>query len=529
MRTIKLATALLQLTTAIPTNTSIADIPPPENPITGDPPPTISTKDPPITSMTDPPPTGNQTNMPNSTGTPKIKRYGNFIVTLNPNVSEANFQQHAEWVYSTFNGTYGYNLTTILSSPEMSGISENVTLSQYHISATVAQKSLERAKGVLGTFALDNYKGYHGQFPAWMVKLLNDSTYVYTIEKDFPMSLTSVSNGNHSSPFSKQGYFASYNLKTEYQNSPGWNLDRITHRSKGFVGQYVYPQEPGKNVDIYILDTGIKADLPEFDNRASFGASFSPEGDQDVMGHGSHVAGIAAGKEFGVAKSANIIGVKVLNNNGHGWASMVMSGIEWVANNAAKTGKRSVINLSLGGDRYSFAMDQIVTAAVAQGIAFAVAAGNRKEVACSGSPQQSQLVLTVGATDKFDNLAEFTNFGPCVNIYAPGTDIVSVSLDAGSKVQDGTSQAAPHAAGQMAIILGVNPDIKPVQLYEALQNAATNSTITGLHDGDHNLLLFNGLPSPEFAQGNSNVDGSDFFFGGGGWTLVFQVIFSIYM
>ncbi|KAJ3325588.1 serine protease [Boothiomyces sp. JEL0866] len=526
-----LATILFQLVRTIPTNSSSSlssEIPQPssadatEFPTNG----TMNVEETPPQNSPNLHPTNSQTN---TTSLPKIRRFKNYIVTLNPNVSQDNFQQHAEWVYSTFNGTYGYNLTTILNNTDMSGLSDNITLAQYNVSELVAQKSLERAKGPLGTFALDSYKGYHGQFPAWMVRLLNDSSYVYTIEKDFPMSLNSVNSSNHSSPFTKQGYFASYNLKTEYQDRPGWNLDRITHRSKGFVGQYVYPQEPGKNVDIYILDTGIKHDLPEFGNRASFGASFSAEGDEDVLGHGSHVAGIAAGKEYGVAKSANIIGVKVLNNDGKGWASMVMSGIEWVANNVAKTGRKSIINLSLGGDRYSFAMDQIVTAAVAQGIAFSVAAGNSNKMACSGSPQQSPLVLTVGASDKSDNLADFTNYGPCVNLYAPGADILSVSLDVGPKSLSGTSQAAPHAAGQMAIILAVNPDLKPVQLYEALQIAATNSTLGKLHEGDHDLLLFNGLPSPELGKGNSKADGSNFFIGGGGWALVFQVIFSIYM
>ncbi|KAJ3312569.1 serine protease [Boothiomyces sp. JEL0838] len=519
---LSLSLVLFQLYRAVPTNTSSTAIP--EIPHTT----TVDHTDPGSRDISQL--NTNSTVQPtNTTAVPKIRRFRNYIVTLNPNVSEENFQQHAEWVYSTFNGTYGYNLTTILNNPDMSGLSENITLAQYNVSATIAQKSLERARGPLGTFALDNYKGYHGQFPSWMVRLLNDSSYVYTIEKDFPVALSSSNNTNHSSPFTKQGYFASYNLKTEYQDRPGWNLDRITHRSKGFRGQYVYPQEPGKNVDIYILDTGIKQNLEEFGNRASFGASFSSEGDEDVLGHGSHVAGIAAGMVYGVAKSANIIGVKVLNNDGKGWASMVMSGIEWVANNAAKTGRKSIINLSLGGDRYSFAMDQIVTAAVAQGIAFAVAAGNSNKIACSGSPQQSSLVLTVGASDKSDNLAQFTNYGPCVNIYAPGEDILSVSLGAGAKSLSGTSQAAPHAAGQMAIILAVNPDLKPVQLYEALQTAATNSTLGKLHDGDHDLLLYNGLPSPEFGQGNSKEDGRNFFIGGGGWALVFQVIFSIYM
>jgi subtilisin family serine protease len=167
-----------------------------------------------------------------------------------------------------------------------------------------------------------------------------------------------------------KGYFNFDSSATDIQINPSWGLDRVSHRETGFEGRYIYPKDAGQDVDIYIADTGVRIDHDDLKGRAIFGVSYSNDGDEDRQGHGTHVAAIAAGTTFGIAKKANIISVKVLNNKGAGPASAVIKGIEWIIRRAKTTGRRSVVNLSLGGGQVSNALNAVVAAAVAQDIVF---------------------------------------------------------------------------------------------------------------------------------------------------------------
>jgi subtilisin family serine protease len=248
----------------------------------------------------------------------------------------------------------------------------------------------------------------------------------------------------------------------------------------------------------------------------------------DRQGHGTHVAAIVGGTVFGVAKKVTIISVKVLNNNGSGAASRVVSGIEWIIKNVRSRGRRAIVNMSLGGDQTSEALNRAVAAAVAQDIAFAVAAGNDGVNACRSSPQNSGLVMTVGAINQADQVPSFSNFGTCVNIFAPGTNITSASFVQADSTRSisGTSQAAPHVAGQMAIILSRFPTMNVTQLYKTLRETATTKKIKGLKPGDPDLLLFNSVPVKELQD---EVLGTDFGVGGGAWTLVREIIISAFL
>jgi cerevisin len=439
-----------------------------------------------------------------------------FIVHLNVSISDSEWRRHNELINSVVNGSMGYNLNTIATRLNIpTSIRQRIP----NVGEDVVKLTLENSRGLLGQFNITTFKGYHGQFPDWLVEIMKEIPQIQMVEDDIRVTI-------QQQPTSK-GYL-SQQEPTLIQVNPPWGLDRISHRDKGFQGRYVYPANGGEGVDVYVVDTGVRIDHDELRGRAFFGASFSDDGPEDRQGHGTHCAGIIAGNLFGVAKKTNIISVKVLNNNGAGSASRVVSGIEWIIKNARVRGRRAVVNMSLGGDQPSEALNRMVAAAVAQDIAFAVAAGNYNQDACISSPQNSGLVMTVGATDQEDRVASFSNFGRCVNIFAPGTNITSASfVNADStRTISGTSQAAPHVAGQMAILLSRFPTVKVNELYKILQDTATRKVITGLRPNDPDLLLFNGVPIKETQE---TIVGTDFGYGGGGWTLVREVLLSVFL
>lgn len=220
---------------------------------------------------------------------------------------------------------------------------------------------------------------------------------------------------------------------------------------------YIHDPSDGSGVDIYILDTGVRHEHLDFENRGKPGRDFTGEGQGDRNGHGTHVAGLAASKTYGVAKKANIIDVKVTGEDGMGTLSAVLAGIEWAASEITRNGRPSVINMSLGARKNSV-FNSAVEAAVQAGIPVIVAAGNTNTPACLDSPASANGVLTVGAfDDKTDTIASFSNWGQCVDIFAPGVEIISLSNqnNRGTVAQSGTSMAAPIAAGLVAYYLGM--------------------------------------------------------------------------
>ncbi|KAI8894605.1 peptidase S8/S53 domain-containing protein [Globomyces pollinis-pini] len=446
-----------------------------------------------------------------------VKKY---IVSVDLNISNLEWNQHKNWLIDVFNETSGMTISSIL---EKSGLDSKL-LQSIPISDSIIEQSIKLFRGILGSYELDQFKGYHGEFPTWCIQLLQKLKFIKIVEEDQRVTFLQTLSQSSSKSFQKFE-------NTKLQVNPAWNLDRISHRGTGFEGRYIYPSESGKDVDIYILDTGVNIDHENFSGRAKFGTSFSTDGPTDVNGHGTHVAGVAASTTYGVAKDANIIAVKVLNDDGFGTTSSVMDGISWAIQNAGTTGRRSVINLSLGGGKESTALNQLVTAGVAKGIAFAVAAGNARSDACKGSPQNLNVVMTVAASNEYDEIANFSNYGKCVSIFAPGTNITSTSHlnNIGTRTLSGTSQSSPHVAGLMAIIMGIYPDIQPMTVYNTILQTATEGKLNKLGIKDPNKLLFNGIPSPELTGGSGNRVGNDFSFQGGGWTLVKQMVFSSFL
>jgi len=287
---------------------------------------------------------------------------------------------------------------------------------------------------------------------------------------------------------------------SEIQKRPrNWGLDRISQRQLPLNGQYPYSDVAGEGVDVYVVDTGINIEHEDFEGRAIWGYT-APANDRDIdgNGHGTHVASTIVGKAYGVAKKANVYAVKVLRSSGYGSTVDVLKGIDWVGQtHAAKKAKngttKSVANMSLGGGK-SNALELAVERSTRLGVLFAVAAGNENSDACKGSPSGSPAALTVGATNRFDIRSVFSNWGSCVDIFAPGSGITAAWTGGKTvtKTISGTSMASPHVCGVMALFLA-EKDFTPEELKAEVLKAATKNVVH-LTSGSPNLLLFSNPP-----------------------------------
>lgn len=297
------------------------------------------------------------------------------------------------------------------------------------------------------------------------------------------------------------------------ENSAPWGLARISHRDAlgfGTFNKYIHQAHGGEGVDVYVIDTGTNFEHQEFEGRAKWGKTI-PRGDvdEDGNGHGTHCSGTIAGKKYGVSKKAHIIAVKVLRSNGSGTMSDVVKGVEWAAiaqDKAAKLKnpkhKGSVANMSLGGGK-SRTLDLAVNAAVDLGLHFAVAAGNDNADACDYSPAAAEKAVTVGASTLADERAYFSNYGKCVDIFAPGLNIQScwIGSDTAVKTISGTSMASPHVAGLLAYFLSLQPSpdseyavepLKPNELKKHVIAIASPDKLDNIPEDTVNLLLWNG-------------------------------------
>ncbi|MFC8918795.1 S8 family peptidase [Streptomyces sp. NPDC047821] len=277
------------------------------------------------------------------------------------------------------------------------------------------------------------------------------------------------------------------------QTNATWGLDRIDQRDLPLSTTYTYGTT-APNVNAYIIDTGIRTSHSEFGGRAVVGTDTVGGGQngQDCQGHGTHVAGTVGGRTYGVAKAARLVAVRVLDCNGSGTTAGVIAGVDWVTANAVKP---AVANMSLGGG-VSTSLDGAVKRSIASGVSYTVAAGNGNilglpENACNTSPARVPEAITVGATDSADRRASFSNYGSCVDLFAPGVKVTSAwrTGDTATSTLSGTSMAAPHTAGVAALYLSKYPTASPAQVSAALVNNATSGKVQNALTGSPNKLL----------------------------------------
>jgi len=339
----------------------------------------------------------------------------------------------------------------------------------------------------IGIWNNGNHHGFGAKLTDEQVELLQNDPIVMAIEVNIIIRLDATEQGCDAST----------------ANALSWGLSRVSYSgnvANGLPPTFVYPSNGGAGTTVYVTDTGILLTHVDFEGRANFGVNYSGEtSTTDGNGHGTHCAGTIGGLTYGVSKATRLVAVKVLTSAGSGTLAGVVNGVSWVTTNAVPY--KSVISMSLGATGAQPALETAVNAAVTANIAVSVAAGNNNANACNYSPAGFLNVISVGATamnaaNTADTRSTFSNFGTCVHIFAPGTNIRSawIGSNTATNTISGTSMACPHVSGLAANVLAVNsdPPMAPAALRTALVNRAQLGLIGNVGTGSPNRLAFNG-------------------------------------